>query len=174
MLAWVTALYAYNAQDPGDLAIMPNDRIAVLEYTNGDWWKGRNERTGQEGIFPRSYVQVVDDRSSVPPPASAPAITPNYGNMPLAVSQGPVAPATPGRIETQGKRFGKKLGDAAIFGAVGRSWSVVSNFRSFTDENHREPRLVRRLFTRSSNGLLKNGISCKRRIVFLKLEAGYS
>jgi len=25
----------------------------VLEYTNAEWWKGRSEATGAEGIFPR-------------------------------------------------------------------------------------------------------------------------
>ncbi|KAI9887564.1 MAG: hypothetical protein M1823_000655 [Watsoniomyces obsoletus] len=128
VLAWVTALYAYNGQDPGDLVIMPSDRIAVLEYTNGDWWKGRNERTGQEGIFPRSYVQADDARTSMPPPSSSmPVTTPNYGNMPLAVSQGPVTPVTPGPVETQGKKFGKKLGNAAIFGAGATIGSNIVN-----------------------------------------------
>lgn len=119
LLTWATALYAYHPTDLGDLPLLPNDRVAVTEYTNGDWWKGRNERTGMEGIFPQKYVQVVDEKSPVSTMTAPPA--PSYGNMPLEVSQGQAAsstPATPGRLETHGKKFGKKLGDATIFGAV--------------------------------------------------------
>lgn len=78
-LAHATALYAYNSNDAGDLALQPNDQITVTEYMNAEWWKGRSARTGQEGIFPRSYVKV-DEKA---PPADT---TNNYGNEPLAVS----------------------------------------------------------------------------------------
>jgi hypothetical protein len=52
----------------------------------------------------------------------APAPT-NYGNMPLDVSNGaasggpPAAQGEPSKLEAGGKKFGKKLGNAAIFGA---------------------------------------------------------
>jgi hypothetical protein len=107
-LAFATALYAYNPTDSGDCALQPNDRIAVLEYTNAEWWKGRNERTKQEGIFPRNYVKVEEEKSG-------------YGNLPLEVSQGETNGSGgqgPSKMQQQGKKFGKKLGNAAIFGAV--------------------------------------------------------
>ncbi|KAF1363033.1 hypothetical protein EJ07DRAFT_162977 [Lizonia empirigonia] len=116
ILTYATAMYQYNAQDAGDLSLLPNDKVAVTEYMNAEWWKGKNERTGQEGIFPASYVRK-DEKSVVPAPS-------NYGNMPLDVSNGaaagPVAQAAPGepsKLEAGGKKFGKKLGNAAIFGA---------------------------------------------------------
>lgn len=79
-------------------------------------WRGRNERTGLEGIFPRSYVDVLDEKSVVssPPPT-------NYGNMPLEVSQsgssanGPSDPAQKSKFEQGGKKFGKKLGNAGMY-----------------------------------------------------------
>ena len=118
-LAYASALYQYNAQDAGDLALMPNDKVVVTEYMNNEWWKGRNERTGQEGIFPASYVRK--EEKSMMPPRGAGAPTPsNYGNMPLDVSngaQGPATPQEPSKAEQNGKKFGKKLGNAAIFGA---------------------------------------------------------
>lgn len=86
---------------------------------NADWAKGRNERTGQEGIFPRSYVNIVDDKSALglqqppPPPTSS-----NYGNMPLDVSQSGGAPSADGpnnKLNQHGKKFGKKLGNAGEF-----------------------------------------------------------
>jgi hypothetical protein len=78
-LAHATALYAYTSSDAGDLALQPNDQITVTEYMNAEWWKGKSARTGQEGIFPRSYVKV-DEKA---PPADT---TNNYGNAPLEVS----------------------------------------------------------------------------------------
>ena len=78
-LAQATALYPYNSNDAGDLELQPNDHITVTEYMNAEWWKGKSSRTGQVGIFPRSYVKV-DEKA---PPAST---TNNYGNAPLKVS----------------------------------------------------------------------------------------
>jgi len=121
VLAHASAMYQYNAQDAGDLALMPNDRVVVTEYMNNEWWKGRNERTGMEGIFPASYVRK-EEKAIVPAytPSATPAPAPtNYGNMPLDVASGAQAqPAgEPSKMEANGKKFGKKLGNAAIFGA---------------------------------------------------------
>lgn len=67
-----------------------------------------------KGIFPRSYVDVLDEKA----PAFSPPPT-NYGNMPLEVSQGgpsatpnPSDPNKPNKFEQGGKKFGKKLGNA--------------------------------------------------------------
>ncbi|TIA69040.1 SH3-domain-containing protein [Aureobasidium pullulans] len=110
-LAQATALYAYNGTDPGDLELQPNDHINVMEYMNAEWWKGRSSRTGQEGIFPRSYVRVIENAL----PQSAPT---SYGNMPLEVSgQGDGSGKVPTKMQEGGKKIGKKLGNAAIFGA---------------------------------------------------------
>ena len=62
---------------------MPGDRIAITEYMNAEWWKGRNERTGQEGIFPRSYVNVSEEKGPTVPAAADQPQPSNYGNMPL-------------------------------------------------------------------------------------------
>lgn len=102
-LAQATALYAYNGTDAGDLELHPNDHINVTEYMNAEWWKGKSSRTGQEGIFPRSYVRVIENTL----PQSAPT---NYGNMPLEVSgQGDGSGKVPTKGEEMGKKFGKKV-----------------------------------------------------------------
>jgi hypothetical protein len=75
---------------------------------NADWWKGRNERTAQEGIFPRNYVNVED--------VKAPSGPSSYGNMPMDVAQGS-SDGKPSKGQEMGKKFGKKMGNAAIFGA---------------------------------------------------------
>ena len=96
---------------------MPNDNVVVTEYMNNEWWKGRNERTGQEGIFPASYVRR--EEKAMVPSAVSPAPQPsNYGNMPLDVASGASSnPQEPSKGQQMGKKFGKKLGNAAIFGA---------------------------------------------------------
>lgn len=110
-LTYATALYNYQGGDAGDLALNANDRVAVLEYMNADWWKGRNERTSQEGIFPRNYVKVEELKSQAS----------NYGNAPLDVAQGggsgDAGPGKSGKGSEMGKKMGKKVGNAALFGA---------------------------------------------------------
>ncbi|KAJ5118706.1 hypothetical protein N7448_010413 [Penicillium atrosanguineum] len=127
ILGLATALYAYTPTDPGDLALTPNDRVQIIEHMNEDWWRGRNERTGMEGIFPRAYVIVIEEKGpgAVPPQS-------NYGNMPLDVSQSgasadPNDPAQKSKFEQGGKKFGKKLGNAAIFGAGATVGSNIVN-----------------------------------------------
>jgi hypothetical protein len=82
-LAQATALYAYTSSDAGDLELQPNDHITVTEYLNAEWWKGRSSRTEQEGIFPRSYVKVEEEKSQ----SQNNQYSNNYGNAPLEVSQ---------------------------------------------------------------------------------------
>ncbi|KAI9927735.1 hypothetical protein MW887_002587 [Aspergillus wentii] len=127
VLSMASALYAYTPTDAGDLALHPHDRIQVLEHMNNDWWRGRNERTNLEGIFPRSYVSVIEEKGVAAPPAPT-----NYGNMPLEVSQGNSTPVDAdgkkhGKVEEHGKKFGKKLGNAAIFGAGATVGSNIVN-----------------------------------------------
>ncbi|KAF4469517.1 SH3 domain containing [Fusarium albosuccineum] len=134
-VAQARALYRYAASDGRDLSFEKEDRIAVYEYMNQDWWMGRNERTGQEGIFPRNYV-LVEQENKKP---ITPQPQPQYGYP--ANSQGPPAQQNPynshvppmavaegsgqqqqgqegdGKMGQYGKKFGKKLGNAAIFGA---------------------------------------------------------
>ncbi|KAI9753352.1 MAG: hypothetical protein M4579_005210 [Chaenotheca gracillima] len=125
-LTMATSLYAYNPTDAGDLALLPNDQVAVLEYVNAEWWKGRNTRTEQEGIFPRNYVRVVEEKSALAP-APVGASGSNYGNMPVAVSQGGQSPGSPGKFENGSKKVGKKMGNAVVFGAGATMGSKLVN-----------------------------------------------
>lgn len=123
ILSIASALYAYKPTDAGDLALQQNDRVQVIEHMNNDWWRGRNERTGLEGIFPRSYVTVLDEkRPLMPTPQST-----DYGNMPLVVAGQPTDPAQKSKLEANASKFGKKLGNAAIFGAGATIGSNIVN-----------------------------------------------
>ncbi|RYP19420.1 hypothetical protein DL765_003393 [Monosporascus sp. GIB2] len=139
VLAHARALYRYQAADSRDLSFERDDLIAVHEYMNADWWMGRNERTGAEGIFPKTYVHV--DLAEAPkqqqyqgyaPPApvgggyAAPAPQAqnpyNAPAPPMAVAegggnQGGGESQGESKVSQHGKKFGKKLGNAAIFGA---------------------------------------------------------
>jgi hypothetical protein len=111
-----------------------DDRIAVLEHMNADWWMGRNIRTGQEGIFPRSYVEPEpeqpawqsNEKAGYQPPqpsygAGAYPPPPSQVN-PYNSSAPPMAVADQGagggsKMGENGKKIGKKIGNAALFGA---------------------------------------------------------
>ena len=138
-VATASAVYEYHPSDAGDLAIQPNDRILITEFMNADWAKGRNERTGQEGIFPRSYVNIVDDKSALAAQVKPPPTPSNYGNMPLDVSQngggGAVGGAAGGpnsKLNQNGKKFGKKLGNAGESESSCLDWgSCLSPYSCF-------------------------------------------
>ncbi|KAL8847477.1 MAG: hypothetical protein Q9221_007470 [Calogaya cf. arnoldii] len=122
VLASASALYEYAPSDAGDLALLTKDRVSITEFMNADWAKGKNERTGQEGIFPRSYVQIIDEKSSLgmmaPPqtPVQVGSSSGGYGNVPMDVTQSGSGGGE-SKFNEHGKKFGKKMGNAAIFGA---------------------------------------------------------
>lgn len=53
---WVVAWQAYNER-PDMMQLWIGDRIRVTDYTTDAWWKGVNERSGIENLFPASYVR---------------------------------------------------------------------------------------------------------------------
>lgn len=54
---YVTAIYEFGGQGPGDLAFREGDRIRVLKKTEStdDWWEG--ELRGIRGSFPANYCE---------------------------------------------------------------------------------------------------------------------
>ncbi|CAN8100491.1 unnamed protein product [Discula destructiva] len=148
VIAHAKALYAYTASDARDVGFDRGDAIQVYEYMNADWWMGRNERTGAEGIFPRTYVETTttnEKAAAAAPfygsPAPAAAAGGGYGGYPAPPAQQnpynssapPMAVANPdeggegGKAGGMGKKFGKKLGNAAIFGAGATIGSNIVN-----------------------------------------------
>ncbi len=137
-----TALYRYT--EPEDCNFEVGDQIAVYEHMNADWWHGKNLRTGKEGVFPVNYVQVQHQNaapSNIPaqgvygnekqngfgsypgqqsyqqgPPPPGPSNPYDSAVPPMQMANDPVE-SKPGKGQEMGKKFGKKLGNAAIFGA---------------------------------------------------------
>ncbi|KAH6607281.1 hypothetical protein Trco_003594 [Trichoderma cornu-damae] len=151
VLAHARALYRYDASDARDLSLDKDDKVDVYEYMNQDWWMGRNHRTGMEGIFPQSYV-FVEQEQKAPAPAPAPVAYPqqpaygypapslgppaqqnpyNSSVPPMAVAEGGQPSQQGGegnsKVGEYGKKFGKKLGNAAIFGAGASIGSNIVN-----------------------------------------------
>ncbi|KAK4218823.1 protein csh3 [Rhypophila decipiens] len=135
IIAHAKALYPYAATDSRDCSFERDDRLAVYEYMNADWWMGKNLRTGQEGIFPKAYVEQEQAgwnekagqgynqnpyNSHVPPQTMA---NTSYGhnNNNGGGEQGE------SKVEGTGKKIGKKLGNAAIFGAGATIGSNIVN-----------------------------------------------
>ncbi|KKA26471.1 hypothetical protein TD95_003736 [Thielaviopsis punctulata] len=132
VISTARALYRYSGADARDLAFEKEDYIDVFEHMNPDWWMGRNQRTGAEGIFPANYVLVDMQKGPAPyfqqpygyqpqpygqPGPAAPMNPYNAQNPPMAVAEGNNNEAGKSKLEENGKKFGKKLGNAAIFGA---------------------------------------------------------
>ncbi|KAG5983280.1 hypothetical protein E4U55_000358 [Claviceps digitariae] len=154
VLARARALYRYVASDNRDVSFEKDDQILVHEYMNQDWWMGQNTRTQQEGIFPRSYVLVEqhDEQKKsapmppyypqpqygypVPPPGQGPPQNQNPYNSsvpPMAVAaggqgaEGQQQGGEGSKVNQYGKKVGKKLGNAAIFGAGATIGSNIVN-----------------------------------------------
>ncbi|KAE9380397.1 hypothetical protein N431DRAFT_449178 [Stipitochalara longipes BDJ] len=137
-IARAIALYRYD--EPEDCTFEVGDNISVFEYMNADWWLGKNMRTGKEGVFPVNYVQVKQtptpalaqdsfgnekaggyssypgqQAQALPPPG--PSNPYDSSVPPMAVANQPAANGPPSKGQENAKKFGKKLGNAAVFGA---------------------------------------------------------
>ena len=53
------ALYSYRAQNPNELSFPEGAVILLLGKNEQQWWPGRLEESGVEGVFPVNYVQPV-------------------------------------------------------------------------------------------------------------------
>ncbi|KAL6857904.1 protein that induces appearance of [PIN+] prion when overproduced [Amphichorda felina] len=140
VIAQARALYRYEASDARDVSFEKDDKISVHEYMNEDWWMGQNDRTGREGIFPRNYVLVEHQEKAPVPQYGYPAQqqqqqaggppqqqNPYDSNVPpMAVAEGDKT-EEPSKAQQYGKKFGKKMGNAAIFGAGATIGSNIVN-----------------------------------------------
>ncbi|XP_071846321.1 uncharacterized protein [Apostichopus japonicus] len=51
--------YNFNAEGDGELSLNAGETVVLLEKIGDDWYKGRYR--GQEGIFPKTFVEVIVD-----------------------------------------------------------------------------------------------------------------
>eukprot|EP00833_Pecoramyces_ruminatium_P005818 jgi/Orpsp1_1/1179850/evm.model.c7180000071063.1 len=61
-VAIARALYDYDPQDEGEIALKENDIVYIFEKDqeeNAGWWRGKNKEQLTEGLFPSSYVEEL-------------------------------------------------------------------------------------------------------------------
>ncbi|KAL4240359.1 Growth factor receptor-bound protein 2 [Mactra antiquata] len=51
------AMYDFTPQEDGELLMKKNDELVIEEEIDRHWWKGKNCRTNQIGLFPANYVK---------------------------------------------------------------------------------------------------------------------
>lgn len=57
---WMKAKWAYSTNQADELGFEIGDRIKVLNEINSEWLFGKNEATGQSGMFPAAYCIEED------------------------------------------------------------------------------------------------------------------
>lgn len=57
VLKMLVSLYSYDKTEENELTFGEGETIALLEENDSGWWKGRLERTGEEGLFPSNFVE---------------------------------------------------------------------------------------------------------------------
>lgn len=55
---WAIAEYDYEAGEENELTFEENDKIINISFVDDDWWLGKLEKTGEEGLFPSNYVAL--------------------------------------------------------------------------------------------------------------------
>ncbi|KAL5345297.1 hypothetical protein ACLOAV_009667 [Pseudogymnoascus australis] len=139
-IAHAVALWAYVTPDARDLNLQPGDAISVTEFVNAEWWLGKNIRTGEEGVFPSNYIRRENFPSPLAQAQAQPQNNAYFGDQkqahqyhqpgpsdpysnplpPVAIAEGQQQQGgeeKPNKAGEMGKKFGSKLGNAAIFGA---------------------------------------------------------
>ncbi|CEP61087.1 Abp1p LALA0_S02e06436g [Lachancea lanzarotensis] len=54
------AEYDNEAEEHNELAFSEGDKIVNIVFVDDEWWLGELEATGEKGLFPSNYVQLVD------------------------------------------------------------------------------------------------------------------
>jgi len=52
-------MYDYDAQDTDEVSFIEGDRIINTEAIDDGWMSGEVERTGDVGLLPANYVELV-------------------------------------------------------------------------------------------------------------------
>eukprot|EP00842_Homolaphlyctis_polyrhiza_P004731 jgi/Hompol1/5259/HPOL_004277-RA len=59
------AVYDYDPVDEGEIEIRENDSLIVLEDWDPDWWLVRHIARNVEGLVPRSYIELEENRKRI-------------------------------------------------------------------------------------------------------------
>ncbi|CDK29452.1 unnamed protein product [Kuraishia capsulata CBS 1993] len=89
------AIYDYSPQNDGDIELHKGDTVEILEKPSKDWWMG--SVNGKTGAFPSNYVQLK--------------------NSDIQQNAGDQNDGEGGKHHHHARDFGKRIGNATIFGA---------------------------------------------------------
>lgn len=113
---------------PGDLLFSKGTLIRVHKKESHDWWYGQvldeqHQPLGEMGLFPKTYVKVeynekvVDSKPPLPMRKTGDNMMTNIAHDSGSGVVAPQEEKGKNKLEENGTKFGKKLGNAAIFGA---------------------------------------------------------
>lgn len=60
-LIMAKASFDYDKDEDNEVDFKEDDVIVDIEFVDEEWWSGTNERTGELGLFPASYVTIIND-----------------------------------------------------------------------------------------------------------------
>ena len=52
-------MYDFTPQDAKELELRKGDHVTRDYRKKNNWWFGKNQRTGQRGMYPANYVKQV-------------------------------------------------------------------------------------------------------------------
>ncbi len=55
----VRALYSYTAAESDEISFNEGDTLVECEQIDAGWMLGRNPQTGQQGLLPSNYVEIL-------------------------------------------------------------------------------------------------------------------
>ncbi|CAF3970562.1 unnamed protein product [Adineta steineri] len=55
----VRALYSYTAAESDEISFTEGDTLVECEQIDDGWMLGRNPKTGQQGLLPSNYVEII-------------------------------------------------------------------------------------------------------------------
>lgn len=131
----VKAEWDYESQNPTDLTFKKKELIVITDEGDGKWLYGSSKDTGRVGWVPHNRVVVAtqdeilkwerDNEKKARPAHDINMMTNvahgtggNSGFSSPPVPQPQEEEKGKSKLEENGKKFGSKLGNAAIFGAV--------------------------------------------------------
>jgi hypothetical protein len=56
----VRALYSYTAAESDEISFGEGDTLVECEHIDAGWMLGRNPKTGQQGLLPSNYVEILN------------------------------------------------------------------------------------------------------------------
>ncbi|CCE82790.1 Piso0_002536 [Millerozyma farinosa CBS 7064] len=55
------AEYDYEKDEDNEIGFSEGDLIMDIEFVDEDWWSGKHSKTGEAGLFPANYVNLVEN-----------------------------------------------------------------------------------------------------------------